>query len=232
MNHMYKDPTLFSKRVISELKERDIRPRWRGWFFLRAAVAWVLVGIAGVAAGVAMGTAIFLVADNDWGVAHYLGRSMFSYVLRSIPYVWIGVFALLVVFLFQNIRHTPRGYRYETSHLMVGSILGSVCIGFLLFIVGVNARVHTSLLTRLPLYSELVYEKHDIWKYPPGGLLSGIVQATTTDGFIVRDERNMQWRVLASSTLPYQDLFIIGKEVKIIGIEQAEGVFEARSVRP
>lgn len=230
---MEKNNASFSKNILSTLQERNIHPRSRWWFVARSIAVWIAAGIVGIAAGFAMGTVIFLVVDHDWDIAQYVGRPFFLYAIESIPYVWIVLCVLLIAFLYQNIRSTERGYVYETSRLMMISILGSACVGTLLFVAGFNAKAHNALLAEFPWYGSLIYEKHDIWTHPEQGLLSGVVEVTSTDGFLVRDEEDSLWNILVSTTTAYQKNAIPkpGEIIKIIGTEVASTTFKADQIR-
>lgn len=223
------------KKIMKEIIEGGLKPKPRWYFLLPDIVLKVLVGIISLLGGFALATIHFILTDHDWDVFSYLDKSLLEYILKIMPYFWIISFILLTSVAYFFFRKTRQGYRYQTSKMVVGILLVSIFFGILLVGLGYDHILHNRLLEDLPLYEQLVYTKHDVWKFPDKGLLSGEIESVQNDAlFSLKDRDNQLWHILVPDdvTIERGAKIIPGVRVKLIGEMLAKDEFQAAIIRP
>ena len=222
-----------SKEIISTLEEKNIRPRSRWQFVIYYIFTWVIVGLAGIITSLLVGMIAFFIANHDWNVSKYPGSPFTLSVLHPVPYVLVGVSILLVIFLYYGIRKTRYGYKYESSRLLLVSAVASVFVGIIVFTIGVNEKIQTTLIQVAPWYGELIYEKNDIGIYPERGYLGGVVEEDAPGILSIKDALGNLWQVRVTTSTQYEDNRIPakGSVVRVIGEKEGDGIFDAQEIR-
>lgn len=180
------NPSDFSQDILAKIEEQHLEPRPRWQFFLVRALWWVMALVTTVIGGIAFASVLFFMQEQEWDWV--LHRATFADVLRSIPFVWIVIFVLFAIVTMYDIRATKRGYRYETPALLALIVLSSMILGGAVYASGYEARPHEFLRDRVPGYRVIAPDPQLLWQEPHLGRFAGVVLATSTQGFILRDQ--------------------------------------------
>ncbi len=223
-----------SDKIVSEIKEKKIRPKPKWIFLLKDYFIWSIFGISVVIGGLAFVVILFLLTTNDWDVYKHLGRDPSLYFLTMLPRIWIGTLILFLLIAYYNYRHTKKGHRYKTYVIVLGSVLGSVVIGTVLFFTGLGSRIEESFASVLPYYGGFMEHRMKIWTQPQKGLLAGeIIKVKSKNILLIEDFKKNVWKVDISNALWRRRRIVgIGDKIKIIGVEKSGNVFIAREIRP
>lgn len=222
------------KKLMGEIADRRLTPKPRWHFLLQDNTLKVFFVIVSLMGGVALATMHFILTDLDWDVFSYLDRSLLEHIIKSIPYLWIATFILLMAIAYLSFRKTRMGYRYTTFKLALGSLVISLVFGILLVGAGMDHILHNHLLKNLPLYEKLTQTKQDIWIFPERGLLSGKINGTQNDSFSLQDRSGRIWNIHTTEDTTIEPGVIIAPQtqVKIIGEMLTDNEFQAKVIRP
>lgn len=219
-----------SKQVLETLQEKNIVPKPRWQFLLHDWVVWAGGIVTLLVGSLAVSVILFMIKTEDWDLYQYVSDSLLEFVLASLPYFWIIVFALFVALADYYFKHTKRGYRYRLIPVIIGSIVLSSLIGLLLFQAGLGQRINQVFVDRVPFYSEFVYKKQQEWVQPDMGRLAGEIISVDEASFVLRDFMGNAWAVTyVAGTLPRTPT--PGTRVKMGGTVTAAGEFVAEKVR-
>lgn len=180
------NPNDFSQDILAKIEEQHLEPRPRWQFFVIRALWWVMALVTTIIGGIAFASVLFFIQEQEWDWV--LSRATFADVLRSIPFAWIVIFILFAIVTMYDIRATKRGYRYETPVLLALIALSSMVLGGAVYASGYEAKPHEFLRDRLPGYRAIAPDPQMIWQEPQLGRFAGVVLATSTEGFVLRDQ--------------------------------------------
>ncbi|MEM5814166.1 MAG: hypothetical protein QXP82_03570 [Candidatus Aenigmatarchaeota archaeon] len=223
------------KKIMKEITEGSLKPKPRWYFLIPDIVLKVFVGVISLLGGFALATIYFILTDHDWDVFSYLDHTQLEYIIKTIPYFWIISFILLTTVSYFFFRKTRQGYRYQTMEIAAWSLIVSISVGILLVGLGYDHILHNRLLEDVPLYKQLVYTKHDVWKFPEKGLLSGKIESVENEAlFYLRDKDNQLWGILIPDdiTIERGAEIVPGAQVKLIGEMLDKSEFQAAIIRP
>lgn len=226
-----------SEKVLKTIEDEKIvpRPRWR--FLARNYTLWALFSFCIIMGAILVSSIIYMIAENDWDIYTYLGRNYFEHIVLSMPYLWISVLLIFVVFGYYNYKYTKRGYAHGVRTIIAGSILSSMALGGIFFWAGLGSDIHEVFLEKTP-YVTLVYTKESIWSRPQIGLLGGQIVKVGDDenNFFIRDFHGKIWKIemASSSNVTYNyDLIETGQSVELIGsVGNGSSTFLVNSIRP
>lgn len=225
------------KKVLEKIKEEKIEPRPKWHFLLKNYVFWSAFLISVAIGSIAFCVMLTLFFDNDWDIHKYLGISPLRYILVSLPYFWIAALILFSILSYYYYRRTERGYCCGAILVVIASVAASILLGIFFHLTGLGRAINHSLASSFPVYEKILCCNHrrDIWDQPEKGLLAGEVKEMfENDGFKLEDFGGLIWQVEKDekTLIPAGFLFIVGKNVKLIGEKKAEKIFRAREVRP
>lgn len=225
-----------SQKIIEKIAEEKMtpRPRWR--FLLWNYAIWALFSLAVIIGSAAVTTIIAVTTKHDWGAYQYLNRSFLSHLAVSLPYLWFIILALFTAAAFYNFKKTRGGYRVSPYLVVLSSILFSILLGGILFIMGFGTEFHEFLSEKVPQYDQLIYTNEDIWSNTERGFLIGrlVASDTKSGNLTVRDFNGQTWDVLlgTSSEIEGTTSLSVGEKLLISG-RKAEGTaFLAGEIRP
>ena len=223
-----------ANNTIQEIEEKKISPQPKWHFLLKNYSFWLFFALAAASGALAVSTIVFMLKDNDWNAYAYMDRSLLIHIIACIPYFWIFVFTLFVLFAYNSLKHTKGGYKHEMYKLVLGIIGLSAAIGLSLFFGGLNFKIHETFSEYVPFYDALTYDKKDIWNNASRGLLGGeIIDVRSSNDFTLKDLSGKMWKIQGqnlvwfSSTSPQT-----GEEIKLIGSFATDSIFSCKTVRP
>jgi small nuclear ribonucleoprotein (snRNP)-like protein len=223
-----------SRQVLNTIEQEQIKPRPKWAFWLKNYLLWLLAGAALLSSGLALSAIIFIIADNDWEVYQHIAGSLPEFILLTLPYFWLGFLILFIMAADYNVKHTKKGYRYQLRTIIASSILVSSVLGFAFYNVGLGQAIDDTLTVKLPVYSNMMHQRRNIWLQPGKGLLIGTVNSIDNSGNIVlTDLSNQQWHILVDELNLYRGRLILpGVRLKIIGQQLNDNNFKANYLRP
>lgn len=222
------------EKIMEEIKKQGIEPHSRWHFLLKRSVLWSLATVATIFGGIAVAVIIFIFIDHDANARVYLNESVFTDLLETVPYLWLGTLLLIIGSTQYAIRHTKFGYRYTTSRIVGVAMVSSVLLGIALNSLEVGERVQDFLAERLPYYNELVSTSNDVWSRPEKGLLGGtITDIISSEEFKLTDFHNKDWLVERSEVDATDGQIIqLGAKIKLVGTIEDNSTFRTIRVFP
>lgn len=196
--------------ILEKIQSEKIEPtpQWR--FALQHGLLWVpgiLVTLVGAYAWAGM---LF-----GWQHANFLEYQRFiapsrlQFFIRTMPLIWIGSFLLFTGIIVQTLRLTPKGYRFDSRRVLGASLLLSVTIGTLLYVI--DMRGYKNAIIRYPVERQ----HRAIWSHPETGHIAGLVHIEN-NMVILTDLNNKQW-ALDTSFLPTTTILTHGTMSRFVG---------------
>ncbi len=190
--------TDFSQDILAKIEEQHLEPRPRWQFFLVRSLWWMMAIITTTFGGIAFATVLFFLREHEWGWV--IRQSGAFGVLRAIPLLWLLIFALFALLTVYDVRATRRGYRYQTWVIVGGMLLASGMLGGVVYASGFEAYSHDFLQARVAAYRALAPDPALMWQAPQQGRFIGVVSATSSEGFVLRDQVGDARAILLTSS--------------------------------
>jgi len=225
-------PQDFGRKLAEKLKDEKIVPKPRWHFLLKDYVVWV-VGIVSLLIGAAaVSVMIYFLKYNGWALQPKIHKSLMDFILMTLPYFWIIVLVLFVLILYYNFKQSKRGYRYPMWVIIIGSILASIILGELLFLVGLGRDIDDALGQQAPLYDKVINRQIEFWYNPDEGRLIGLVSARQTDhSFSIVDPHGQEWQVVIKEAENNMIAPRVYQPVDLIGQVSPDNRFQAWEIR-
>lgn len=222
-----------ANEILKNIQDKKIKPKSRWIFILKDCCLWGLFALATISGALAVSVIIFIFTNSDWDIYRYLQKSFWSFVFISLPYFWIIILVGLSFLAYFNYRHTRKGYLLNPYTVVLGSIGVSILLGGLLFVWKMGEKMENICAKNIPYYTGLEMRKQNIWSNPNLGLLSGEIIEIEGEFFYLKDFNLREWKVIEKKTI-WRDgaRKEEGEEIKIIGKNLDEEIFQAQEVRP
>lgn len=195
--------------VFEKIQSEHITPTplWR--FRLQHTLLWIpgtLVTLVGACAWAGM---MFGVKHAGFEYERLIAPSKLQFLLETMPLIWIGSFLLFTGVIVQTLRLTPKGYRFNSKKVLGASLLISVGLGTILYII--DMRGYKNPIMRYP-----VERQHKaLWSHPETGHIAGLI-TIEQDVVLLTDLQNHQW-ALDTSFLPTSTPLAHGTISRVIG---------------
>ncbi len=180
------NPSDFSQDILAKIEEQHLEPRPRWQFFVVRSLWWLMAIVTTTLGGIAFASVLFFLREQEWGWV--IRQSGAFGVLRAIPLLWLLVFALFALLTVYDVRATRRGYRYQTGIIVGVILLASGVLGGVVYASGFEAYSHDFLQARVATYRVLAPDPALLWQAPQQGRFIGVVSATSSEGFVLRDQ--------------------------------------------
>ena len=227
-----KDTAELKDAVLSRLQKEQIKPRSRLLCLASEYSIWTLWALSVVFGAVSLAVIQFASLRTGYAFYEATHESFWEFVLEALPYLWLGVFGLLTVAAYYNLRHTKKGYKYKFSHIILSSLGLSLIGGAGLHAVGVGYYLDTYAGQMSGLYESHEEMEIRLWQDPTAGRLVG--EYAESDLLFV-DESGEEWE-LELSDLHERDLDVLktGEKVRVLGAkdEDTEKIFHVCGVFP
>ncbi len=226
----------FAKSILDKIEREHIKqvPKWR--FILKNYGFWFLVVVSIFTAGVATSLIISSIFHMDIPIANLASGSILKHVMLFMPYFWMMLLSIFIVFGLGTFINTKYGYRHSFIFITGLSIIISVLFGsFIYFTGGVNRLEHYTRMINSNYYLNLEQRREQMWIHPDNGLLAGIpLNLIEEDGeFTLIDFTGKTW-VIDSDILEDEDIAIVSVvgKVAIIGTKIDKNTFKACRIVP
>jgi hypothetical protein len=203
--------------ILQKIQTENIKPRAKWYFVIRHAALWV-PGIFVTSVGaIAFAGVLYAVAHSGWEVREFIYPSRIDFLLATMPAVWIGSYLVFGVLIIKALRSTHSGYRLTAKTILGGSVLVSVVIGTVIFLL--DKTFEADSIIRYSIHERELR----VWSSPIEGRLSGTVESTMSDTLVLRDKDNVIWSVdmrgFGTTSFPFVEL---GQGVRVIGTSSDE----------
>lgn len=208
MNNEHKT---ISEKVLERIEHTT--PRSRRYFVLRNAGIWALAGAAIFVGALAVASVIFRAVNT--GAVIRPGMSPFRLVFLAVPILWallVGAFGYVA---YREIRSTRKGYKYEFSTVLLGTLLASTVLGIAFYVSGAGFVLDRLAVRNLPFKADLEHLQQERWFQPESGFLIGTVRADAGAAVQVTDPEDVVWAVQFTDAV---------SEKKIESLEEGERV--------
>jgi hypothetical protein len=226
--------TDISKDTLRKIKEQQIVPRTKNYFFLKRSTVWVIFGLSIILGSFAASVAVFQVKNAEWDLFKHYRHSVLEFILLFIPYFWILFMIGFSIVAFYYFRRTESGYRYRTATIVALSVFISILGGLGIYATGLSERIETVFEDNIPFYRGAAFHSRMAWMSPDKGLLAGKIIEITKEGKLkLADLNGKEWEITVDGALwkgklsPEPDL-----EIKIIGNKTDKNCFTAQEIRP
>ena len=147
-------------------------------------------------------------------------KTLLSFVLASLPYIWLLAFVLMGGLAYLHMRKTKKGYKYPFWQIILGSLGLTIAGGLVLHSVGIGKVVDEVLGDRMPFYESADERQAYMWTHPEDGRITGVFieQFGTSTVVRFRDAVDREWAV-ETRELMQEDFELLrsGKRVRLIG---------------
>ena len=222
------------KQILQKIRERNLRPTPKGYFYARNIVIWVLLGVFVAALSLGFAMTIFMIHGTDFGLFAKLELSDSQKVIYSIPFFWIAASIAVAIVAYINFRNTRRGYKLSVKQFAFIAALIALAFGSILYSFDIAKYVDTAASENLPFYNAVVPLNTNRWLDPEHGLLSGAVRdRESVSDFYLRDADGVLWHVTgANIRIPDAMIWGSGDWIKIIGVKTGIDEFRAIEILP
>ncbi|PIW37311.1 MAG: hypothetical protein COW24_00840 [Candidatus Kerfeldbacteria bacterium CG15_BIG_FIL_POST_REV_8_21_14_020_45_12] len=218
--------------VLKRIKTDQLSPKPHWQFTLREGLMWTLGTVAVFIGSVAVAVIIYLVSSSDLDLLLQASGNPIADLFKLFPYFWLILLALFVLLARYQVMHTKRGYRYSVWLVAISLVTASIIIGAFFSFTGIGQQIDQAFEQRLPMYSDLLAPRHDVWCPSEGGRLGGMVlEVVDSEHFRLIDINGNEW-IVDLTEIQATTADITPREVvRMLGELGAEGVFEASLIR-
>jgi hypothetical protein len=204
-----------SQIALQRIKESGIKPISKKVFNIKRVIFWSLVGFSVVVGIVTFSVILSLLFNNEWYLYNKFG---FNYVLKTLPYFWVGCLLLFIVLGEFYYRKTSLGYRHRTISIIGVYVVVTVALGTASYMFGIGEVVEQAIFDNVPVYRVVVFDNDEFWSHPESGLLAGKVIEVGDKIIKVVDLNGMIWNINIENTfIGKQAKIEVGQIIKIIG---------------
>ena len=220
----------FAEHLLEKIKLENLSPKPRWHFLLKNYVVWGFGTLALIFGSAAMSVIIYLLKYNNWEMGLRLDGGFLSFFLMTLPYFWLIFLGLFIFVLSYNIKHSPKGYRYPFSFIIIFAILISIILGELFFLLGLGRKIDDVLGQKAPLYAKMFNPQMDFWLQPEEGRLAGLAFINEEKLNII-DPSGKVWEIIIPDQALNNFPLLNGQPLNLLGEVQAENVFEAKLIK-
>ena len=230
-----------SKNVLEKISNEEISPIPKWAFTLKNLLFWSFFLLATVFGGVAFSVVLFVFTDSDIDLFLWGPVTMFSFLILTIPFWWLAFFLIFLGLAQVFFRSTKHGYKSPVVISIVGSVIGSIILGSIVFLSGWANWMDKTLSPALPWHEQIQNRRAQIWEHPEDGFIAGRIVDFSPENqkIVLQDKKGVLWRVDVSGVFPpffwekpKDDSFSPERDIlKIVGEQTGEKDFYAVEIR-
>ena len=228
--HMMKD---LEKRVLEKIEGSHMRPRGRWRFLWKNRLFQIIYFIAIISGGLATSLIIYLMVNNDWDLYQQITDNLFNFIILTLPYFWLILLLLLVLWGYYSFKNTDAGYRYQPLKILLFSLALSALLGLIFFKFGLTENIEDR-LAGSAVYQNLNLTRALAWHHPEKGILTGrLIKIENDYSFILETPDKKDWRVEIEKTGPTiaREHLRLNNQLKVVGYITGANIFRANEIR-
>lgn len=213
------DKNNLAEKIFSRLDKEEIKPVPKWFFIMKDKSFWVLGLLSLLFGSLAIALLIFTFNASDFVIIGLLRGGLLGILTDWVPFIWIIVFVLFSFFVYENIIHTNKGYRYSVWLILGGVLTASFILGTILYWVGVAEIAEREIGNRVPIYKPLSERHRMMWDVPQRGIFFGQVGEVQKeiDEFSLLGPDGRVWDFDGERLPPTDwDILIKGDEVRVV----------------
>lgn len=210
-------------QVLARIEKEAVCPRSRLFFGSRECGVWALWFLTVLFGALSVAITLFVVTFQQYSLYEATHESFFAFAVDVLPYLWILLFAVMVLFAVYNLRHTKNGYRYPLWKIALSSVVLSLAGGSVLHLAGVGFNFDKQMGVFAKDYQSQEKLELKLWQAPQEGRLVGVL-LSAEDGvpqplFVIEDIKGTRWNTDISE-LHELDRFVLEteKRVRVLGL--------------
>lgn len=225
-----------TSQILSKIETGAVKPRARWMYLTEEYTLWVLWGVTVLFGALSVAVTFFVFSHQRFALYELTHQDFITFAVEVLPTLWLGLFAVMVVFGVFNMRHTKRGYRYPLWQILGSSVVVSLALGAVLHLAGAGFSLDKKLGVWAKGYAS--QEKLDLkwWQNPVEGRLVGTaMHVRESGGTDIRfvDVSGTAWQLDMSELHEEEErLLMMGGQVRIFGTSEVDTVFHACGAMP
>ncbi len=220
----------FDSEILATIKQNNVKPKPRWTFLLKDYFVWSFGTIALILGAMTTAIIIYMIKNNDWEMYHELTDNLWEFIFLTMPYFWLIFFAIFIIVVDYNIKHTKNGYKIPFYRIIIGSLSLSIFLGIIFFNLGLGRIIDNVLGEKISFYNTIINPRINIWNQPDKGRLTGLIISELNDHQykmidINRKEWLLDFRNLEFLLSSFPE---IGRPIKIFGQKEEDASFRVR----
>lgn len=198
-------------------------------------LVWVLTVVFGAAALAISG---YVAMSAHYAIYEATHENFLTFMVAIMPYIWVGLFALMTYISVYEIKKTKRGYRYSTVLILGSNVLFTILGAMLLHCLGLGYTLDKKLGEQIGMYMSLEKKEQMMWQTPNQGRLLGVIEPVAVEGreeviLNFKDIKGVLWR-LSTAELSERERLLLGRAmpVRLLGTTTSEFSFHVCGVFP
>ena len=168
----------FSKAVLNEIQEKEVKPKPKWAFFLHEWLLWFLGAVSVLIGGLSLSIVFVQLRLLDWDLLDIVGSEG---VFMALPYLWFVLLVSFIVLAHYQIKHTNKGYKVSVPLLVFLLVSLSLLFGSIFYHFKLGYRLHRHLSQQSDLYERFIDRKEGLWTNPEDGRLGGTLLEEISD---------------------------------------------------
>lgn len=226
-----KPKTILTDSIMNKIESEQVCPRSKWSFQCVECWVWLMWGLSVLVGSLAFAVSLFVMRYWQYSLYEATHENFLTLVVDSLPFLWLVVFAVMVLVSLHNLRRTNTGYRHGLGKIVFSSVALSITIGGAMQYAGFGYFVDRTLGNNLDMYLSQDEIEREIWQAPEQGRLLGKQIAVEQDWIIFKDILDHQWS-MDTGELHADDMMILvrAENAHIIGVKTADNTFTACGV--
>ncbi len=214
--------TNLKSQILTRIETEAVCPRSRWFYSTRECTVWALWFLTAIFGALSVAVSLFVVMQRQFSLYEATHESFFAFAIEVLPYLWISIFILMILFAVYNLRHTKTGYRYPLWQIFGSSLVLSLAGGTLLHFAGVGFVLDHQMGMFASKYESQEKMEQKLWQNPGEGRLVGTFTASnngsTTTIVWFEDITGTRFETNVSE-LPPIDIALLqtGEKVRLLG---------------
>lgn len=245
MTHDTKQPNTIQKesstvdRLFERIDAEAITPTSKLSFMATEVAIWLVWVLTVIFGAMALAISGYVTMSAQYAIYEATHENFLTFMVAIMPYIWVGLFALMTYISVYEIKKTKRGYRYSTVMVLGSNVIFTIFGAMLLHCLGLGYTLDKKLGEQIGMYMSLEKRQEMMWQMPAAGRLIGVlepVQTTAETAVPVlnfKDKAGVLWR-LSVEELSEHELVLLNRAlpVRLLGTTTSEFSFHACGVFP
>lgn len=207
--------------IMAALEASGVTPKARFWFVLRNTALWSVWFLSIVIGSVTLSVFWYALERSWYGFYEATHFTWLSFMLDTVPMVWLPVFGLLIFLAYIDMRFTRLGYRYPLWQIVGSSLAFSLVGGAICAYLGIGSMLDRQIGEYMPQYPSQLRTERDLWQVPRHGRLAGTVSVMENNLFIT-DAEGMMWELVTDAIDGMDiEMLVPGMHVRLLGMSSS-----------
>jgi hypothetical protein len=231
--------TDLKSQILTRIETEAVCPHSRLFFGTREYTVWTLWFLTAIFGALSVAVSLFVVLQRQYSFYEVTHENFLSFAIEMLPYLWISIFILMILFAVYNLRHTKTGYRYPLWQIFGSSLVLSLAGGTLLHMAGVGFALDHQIGMFAKDYQSQEKMEQKLWQKPSEGRLVGTLIAidngSATATVLFEDITGVRFETNVTELGPMDiELLKTGQKVRLLGqlLKTPQASFHACAVFP